>query len=322
MPNTKQMAVTETAGKLRLIRSLIEAIPLPSQPQPPKPPSEPEKPSVAVYPLGTVEAGAALSVFEALLGGTKVVHDSRGGQLIALATPSQQQSIQTVLAQMQSDSPRDERPRLEVYEVRPSEGPRLVELLTALYPDARLAHQSGSRQLAAWATDAEQQNIRDAVEQLGMSSSPTSEKTLKVYVLSKATPETIQPLLSSLLEDAQITVDPSGRRIVAVADEARHRLIQSAVEQLETTGDQDERQLKTYAIRSADGDTLLNALQTLQPDVRFVLDPRTGRLAAWAKADEHKTIQATIQEFDVEGERPGRKLVVYPIRARGSQHRT
>ena len=315
LPKTKQLIVIETAGKLRIMSTLIESMPAPDKSAQPKPPSEPEKPTFEVYPAGSVEPQAALSVFKTLLPEARIVHDANGDQLIAIATPSQQETIKSVLTQMQANRPAEKRPRLEVHPIRGANSGQVLQILTTLFPTAQLTMDSTSRKLVAWAPPADQESIRETIEQLGHRATAASDKSLKVYSLTRTEPQTIQSLLADFLPDAQLTVDAAGRRLVALASEEDHRTIQSAIDQFEAGDERPVRQLVAYSIRLADPPSLLGVLQTLLPEVHFVLDPKTNRLAAWAHPEEHETIKSTIEQFETGDEESARQMVAYQIRS-------
>ena len=109
-------------------------------------------------------------------------------------------------------------------------------------------------------------------------------------------------------------LDPNTDRLAAWAKVNEHETIQATIQELDVEGERPGRQLVVYPIRAADPSTVLSTLEPLLPEARFVLDPKTDRLAAWAKSDEHKTIQSTIDQMDVEPDDALRlKLMSHPL---------
>ena len=93
LPQTGQLLVTETAGKLKAISILVASIPEPQQPKPPEPKPAPPPPVLVVYPVTTIDPAAAVETLEVLFPNAKFKIDDKVDQIMAYATPAEQTAI-------------------------------------------------------------------------------------------------------------------------------------------------------------------------------------------------------------------------------------
>lgn len=97
--------VTETAGRLRTIRSVIDAAESPTST------GIGESPQLEVYSISGADSGAVLAVLQTLMAerpGVRLATDPQTGNLIALAKPSEHFTIRATISQMQQDARRIE----------------------------------------------------------------------------------------------------------------------------------------------------------------------------------------------------------------------
>lgn len=95
--------VTETAGRLRTIRSVIDAAEQPGTA------GIDESPQLEVYSITGADPAAVLAVLQTLMAnqpGVRLATDPQTGNLIALAKPSEHFTIRATISQMQQDARR------------------------------------------------------------------------------------------------------------------------------------------------------------------------------------------------------------------------
>lgn len=365
LAKTKQLLVSDIAGKMRAIGAVIESIPKAN-----KPADKPEdtKAALAVYPLDGLDAKATTDILAALFGDTKVVVDPKVDQLMIYAVPERQAAIQTVLAQLRTDNPPEKKPGLERYSIRAGRREQVIEVLKLAVPAALLRVDPDSGDLLAWATPADQQTIREQIDELGAPAAAAAERQLEVYSLRHSDPATVLALLQKMLPDARLAVDAGTKSIVALASPEEQRAVAATLEQLESRANQRqtlvfypvkaeqrkrvqavlasldselpgmrivaeaggdglaifadpkqheliksvieqcERELPpaeqfkvvAYRLKAADPASVLSALQTLLPEVKFVVDVKARQVVAWARAADHERIAEAVAELDAE----------------------
>ena len=314
LPKTGQVLVTDAAARIRAIRAVIESMPMPKPSEKPKPKKEPEKPTLATYAAGSVDPGAAIETFKALLPDAKVVFDAKTEHFIVYAVPSQQASFKQALEQLQAERPPEKRPELKTYPVRADEVEKLLEVVRMLAPEAQTTFDAASSRLVAFATVRQQQAIEKAVEKLESSTVLQGDVELAVYTLKHASPATLQTALSSMFPNVRISVDPGVGRLLVAAKAAEQQAIKSIIESLDTPK-QDARQLKIYPLKPKSSATLTTLLATLVPGAQITADVKNRRLVAIAEPAEQAKIQATIEQLaaaSVDEQKP--VLHVYTIK--------
>ncbi len=306
LPKTGQILVTETAGKMRSIRAIIDSIPEPSSPRPERP-SEPEKPTLASYELGNLAPGTVLEVLKAVLPDAKLAHDSNTGKLVAFAVASHQAAIAATLEEMRSDLPADRRPVLEQHRVRGISGADALTFLAPLLPEARLTWDSQRGRLVAWAKPADQQSIRESLETLSGQAGEGSPPQVVVYPLTRAEPSAITSLLSTLVPLAKVVADPRSRSIVALASAEEQATIRATLDQLEAEDPDQARRAVVYPLTTADPSAVSQVLGTLLPGVKVIVESKAKRLVAWGLPAEQEQVRSIIEQMDRELE-PGQQL--------------
>ncbi|MBX9790745.1 MAG: hypothetical protein K2Y37_17650 [Pirellulales bacterium] len=367
LAKTKQVLVTETAGKMRAIGAVIDSIPKPGAPEAPK--AESPAAALAVYPLKGLDAKATTDVLAALFSDTKVVVDPKVDQLMVYALPERQAAIQAVLDQLRADNPPEKKPGLERYPIRAGRRDQVLEVLKLAVPAALLRVDPDSGDLLAWATPAEHETIRKQINELGAPAAAAAERQLEVYPLRHADPTAVLALLQKMLPDARLAVDAGTKSIVALAAPDEQRAIRATLDQLEAHGNErqslvvypvaadkrkrvqavlasldselpgmrvvpdassadslaifahpkqheliksvieqcdrelpaaEEFKVVAYRLRTADPASVLSALQTLLPEVKFVVDAKARQIVAWARPADHERIRQAVAELDAD----------------------
>lgn len=316
LPKTKQVLVTDTAGKMRAIRAVIESIPEP-KPEPKPERKEPEKPVLQVYPLASIDATAAVETIRALMPEIKVTHDPRLNQLNAFATPTEQAGIQSTLDAMKAEQPDDKKKQLSVYPLEGAAPPELLEFLRGIAPAAQLAVDPQTGNLAVFANQADQTLIGDALVRMQRDGDAAGDWRVEVYSLSKATPADLVALLATVVPDAKLAANTATGSLVALARADDQRRIAEVVEQIESDEPAEDRlQLRLYPLEPRFSTELLQVLANVAPQARVNYSGETERLSALARPADHEQIRSTIEQLvaGVPG-LPERQLKFYPVDA-------
>jgi hypothetical protein len=116
LPQTRQLLVMTTAGKMRVVSAIISSIPEPRVPKTaPNAVSQPA--TLAVYATKNMDAKAAVEMIQTLLSGVKTTVDEKAGQINLFATADRHEVIRQLLAQMSATADAEVLPRLEVYQI-------------------------------------------------------------------------------------------------------------------------------------------------------------------------------------------------------------
>jgi len=260
-----------------------------------------------------------LGALRELVPQAELTFDAKNELLIAVATPEDHDVIKTTLEQLKAEIPSQQPRQLEVYDVGDTDTAKLIPLLQSLVPDVQLMADPNSNGLLAWGTAEEQAALKNALEKLDVEELDDERPVLQVYPLPYSAEHPLaaglNTSLQELLPKAKFTVDSQGKRLIVVASPADQEVIKTTLQQIAADPVPEEKlRLVTYQIRAADPDSVVNLMETLLPDVRFVLDKKTRRLSVWGTEEEHQAIKDAVEQMDA-GDVPENteKFMVHPI---------
>lgn len=302
LPKTKQLLVTDMAGVMRSIGSLIESIPEPQKKKSTQPKQkEPEKPELVVHPVRSADPAAVLEVLRALMPepSARFVRDPKLDQINAYATPTQQEAVRKIIEQMESDNPPEKRPRLEVYAVDAQQIQSVLEMLRPLAPEATITSDPTGTQIAVWAAPDDHEIIRQSLEKLGQGASLGSTRQLEVHRLERLQPDSIMPTLQSLVPRAQLQYDAQTRQLIAVATADEQQLIRATIKQLQTGGTGESLTgLEVYRLPDAPAQSILASLRQLIPQAQLEWNEQMRALIAVGTDADQALIRKALEQLE------------------------
>jgi type II secretory pathway component GspD/PulD (secretin) len=314
LPKTRQILVTETAGKLRTIKSVLDSIPAGGRPQREDRPREGDKASLASFPLKMITPASALEIFKVLLPDVKVVADANSGQLSAFGTPAQHKAIEEVLAQMQADLPPERKPILENYEIKASELTTIVSVLRAALPQVQMVPDTTRGRLVVWATPADHAKLKETLDQLASETGEDAQPRLATYPLSRPLTSTELTLLSTMAPDGKFTADDAHRRLLVFANAKDQGTVSTALQALlAPEPEEGAPRLEVYTLPEELRTKVTAAVASLTTElagVRTVATGAPGELTIWARPDQHQLIAALIEQLRTEPPESERKVVI------------
>ncbi len=299
LPKTRQILVTETAGKMQVIAGVIKSMPQSEGDSPKRTKSEEPKPELALFPLKGVDAKATIDILNVLFPDIKLVHDAKANQLMAQTGKDKKAAIDIVLAQLGSEHEVDDKPRLEKHAVKTAGRADVLATLKLIVPEAILRVDLESGELIAWATPQQQALIRENIEKLGQASLPAAERQLEVHKVPQGDPATLLALLQKMLPEARLAADATTKSIVALASADDQRAIQATIEQLARQGDE-KRNLKIYRLSASQrkrAQAVLTALEKELAGIKVVPDAATGDLSVLATDEEHARVAEVVDQI-------------------------
>ncbi len=337
---TQEVVVTDMAGIMPEVNRIIEALPEPPAPPPSPEPAVPQPPELRVYSVKVADPETALSVLTQMIPTATFVLDPDTKRINANATPSQHSLVESVLEKMEEEIPEEKKRVLEVYPIEEflgvdlsaaaattsifsrrrsflpnGSGEALQKTLQKIAPEAELAINPQTKTLVVWATPADQEKIKAALEKLRVDLGPEETPQFETYRLSKVDPEATLTLLETLLPDARLTVDTRTRTLIAVAPPADQEVISRTLKTLqpEEPGP-DAPELRFYELALAMPPSLLDAVQKVAPGATVAMDASGERLMAVATPAEHGKIEKTIEHMKKTTFIEGRSnLEFYPV---------
>ena len=251
LPTAKQMLVTETAGRLKTIRRVIERVEGP----------EYGEGNFQAFQLQHISVDEAMTILRELLGipkdlnstdAIKIAPDPVARRLLVNATPEVLKQIDRYLKEIDKETqPVQEAAVGEALqlEIHPVTGPdpntalQVLQTMLTGSPGVRLAVDPATGNIVALARPTEHATIRATIQQM----QTQAQRKMGVWTLaSNADPATVQLMVNQLMggttEEAQknapkLSLDPTTNRLVALGSETQISQIDQLLKQFHWDAD-------------------------------------------------------------------------------------
>ena len=317
LPQTKQLIVTDTAGKMRVISAVIGSIPEPkrstSKPSPPPP-----KPVLAFHAFESLDPDAAVETLRQLIDGAAFYIDRTAGQINIYGTPSQQTAAKTALDQMMANATSDKRMRIETYRVRQGTELKIVQdQLKLAIPDIQISADQKLHRLVIYTSPEGHARVVEILKKLRAATGDSEPGQVLVHRLRKADPAAIMPILKALAPEAQITSDAANGQIVARGNPADLLVIRQLLSKIDAPQDgPDGLSLQFYGLSLPGADDLAKTLKTMAPRAQITWQNQARRFSVLAAVDDHIRIKRIIDQFQSgQADEQKSQLTIYPITA-------
>ena len=301
----KRLAVVAPAGQQEAVKKAVEQFEK----------GAPPEHVLTAYPLSVADPTSVTSVLKSMFPKLEIVVDPKTNRLLVWASPSEHEALKKAVDQLQAQTPADQAPRFESYPLHGSEPTALTANLQTLVPRAKFTTDAKAGRLVVWATPAEHEAIRAALDKLGRGTSIENTPQVETYRLTRVDPATLVPLLQSLVPDAKVSVDAATKTLIVVAIPADQQTIRGVVRQFQPdkTGSQ-AAELRLYPITTVDPASVTEALKSAFPALSITHDPKTHRLLVTATPAEHEAVKKTLDQ--IQAQLPASQLPrfeVYPV---------
>ena len=138
----------------------------------------------------------------------------------------------------------------------------------------------------------------------------TEVPQLAVYAVKGVDPEAAVRVLRILMPAASLIPDSQSGRLTAYVGLSQHEVIKSVLKQMETDNPPEQQpKMEVYSLGEASSKQVFDALQLIAPKARLSLDPRTGKLVAWAGPADQKLLAETVAKLGGAGMTDGSRQV-------------
>ncbi|MFP6765016.1 MAG: secretin N-terminal domain-containing protein, partial [Planctomycetaceae bacterium] len=250
-----------------------------------------------VYRLKQVTPDAVQSLITALLPDVSLTTDARTQSVIAIGTLTEQQSIATLLEQLEPGTPGSEAKELKTYSTAGLSVETATALFASLTPQAQITHDTKNRRFIIIATESDQQRIDGLLKQ--MIPAPASQPELKMYPIAAENTDSVTGLLATLAPDAQITHDAPNDRLVVLAVGEDHSRIADILSRLTSTDDGNQI-IRSFPAKGLDVSSVTSLLQTLVPKASVTVDTSHERLLIVASLNDLATVENVLKQVVIE----------------------
>ena len=260
---------------------------------------------MVAYPVKAADPATVQSMLEELFPDVRMLIDAKGTKLLVWTTTTEHERIKKAISSIISEPPPEEQPRFETYTIRSLERRSAATLrafeshLTELVPNAQVTLDVSTGELIVWGSPEDQSLVQAAIERLGHGNTPENTPTLKVYPLEDLDPTTVQTLLTRLVRQAELSLDATSNKLIAMAIPADQEMIQKTLEELAASDvPENEREVRFHTLEHASATEVITVLQGLVPKAQVTVDATTGRLMVVAKPSDHDKVLQTITEME------------------------
>lgn len=281
------------------------------------------RPQPKIYQLQSVDAETVRNLLDSMYNrydNVRATISAETGSLIVLAREDQHVSIAELIAELDVPGESVEPHELAVFRLNRMDALSVQEALQPLLPaGARVTPDRIGRQLFVSAPSGKMAAVRELVGQmLASTGAPGDGLKTQSYWLRPYEADEAQEVLERLMPDAVLVTDAADEVLVATATPEQHETIQEVVSQMMSReGRADAAVPRSYRLRTADGQTIALALQTMfgrTDNVRVSFDSGSNSLLVVARPQQHEMIAGLVQEMElpVSAEMP-RSIEVYSL---------
>ena len=287
------------------------------------PPEEPRQlKTYAVTEAAKKRFTALLPNLATQLPGVQVIPETEPGELSIWAKPTQHAILADIVKQLASDAPEGQKYQLVAYPLKSADPTSVLTVMKSLFPTTQIVLDPKTRRLAVWASPAEHEKIKAAVEQMDSGVPADAMEKVMVYPLKTASPAMAMQVLQQLVPEARLMPDAAAGTIVAWARGNDQKVIAKTLEELQSgVGEKDKPRLEVYPAGSGNAASMVTILTGLVPTARIVPDTTKNTLAVWATPEEHEKLRGAIEKMAAEeSAETAPTVATYELHARSPYH--
>ena len=250
------------------------------------------------------------------LPGLQVITDAEPDELAVWATPSEQESVEQILAQLQRDVPPEQKRRLIVYPITKTDPAGVSEVLTILFPGAKITVDEKASRLLIHARPAEHDTIRSAIEQLDTDAPVEKEIKLMAYPVKGLNSSVALSLLQEELPELTVIQDTTAESFIVRGSLQDHGHVVELLDALRTASSSGtKRSLIVYPLLFANSSLAKSFMTSAFPEANAFPDDESGRMTVWATSADHERLRVVTAEMTADtGDNRGPRLERYPLK--------
>ena len=299
LPQSNQLLVTETVGKMKAINMLIASIPAPTTPTPPAEKPPPPPPVLESYPLGSLDFEATATTIKSISPSAIVSGGPATQKIIVYAPPAQQELIKNLLDRLNSGTPvQDQAPRLQVYQLdKPVDPKQFAEQMALVAPQAKVAVDAAGNRVMVFAGENQQKQVAQSLETLGAMVVPDKSAQVRLFSLRRADPTVASQMAQAVSPRATVNVDTATKTLIVRALPAELEIIAQLVDQLDNAAAQQGLALKSYDFPRGTHTEFLAVLAGIAPKAKIQVDDRAGKLLVIAEERDQQALEGLITQY-------------------------
>lgn len=263
--------------------------------------------TVVRYDCGMADVDRMRRLIDNLVPNARVISDNQQQALIVWATPNDHEAVAQAMVEIAKGGEQGDF-SMQVYPVLHVSADELVPVIEEMVPTAQVRSADDDKRLFVFASAAQQEQIRKAIENL--EKNPASlQPVLKTYDLQRASAEQVRDLIDDTIRDATLVSSDDPHRVMVQARPADQELIRSMIEQMEAAANEPTKQVvRVYSAKDTPTDTLQALLDPrLLQNMSVIPDRRRGALIVRGTEEQHQELAAALESLLTQLPEPRRR---------------
>ncbi|TWT80838.1 Bacterial type II/III secretion system short domain protein [Planctomycetes bacterium CA13] len=315
LPQSKQLLVIETAGKMETINVLINTVPEPSRPERPKEPEKPPTPVFASYALGELDPTIALKTIKELIGSERIAVDEKTRLMTAYVVPGQQSAIQSAIEKMRQNLEEAPASVSVAYPLRSGSEEQIREQVTAIAPRATVSIDEKAARVLITAAPEDQKRLADAFTAMGISALE-SDMDVQAFQVEPAQARVISGSLQSMIPEAQVVGNTSLGTVVVRGSTEDLALASEVIQRWRGTDTASGTVLHPFDLPRPGTPAWLTTIEKVVPQAKIWLSSDAKQLILLGSSEEKTRIETMLpQLLTALPQPPDRVLKTYSLSA-------
>lgn len=294
--NGDELVVSAPAEEQERIAELLQQMGISTE--------EPER-TLGIYRVAPLDTRTVITALEPMVSGLATLSADRTGQeVVVSAPPEEQKKIGELIEQMRSHRTKVAGVQIRSYETGRGQADDVLSVLRPMFPDATLVTDRRNGVLVATAMPEEHETIEEVVRQMTGRASRANQPHARSYLMRQYDGNKMLDLLNQSFtstDDVRINWDDRNKRIIAIATDEQHDIIETIVSELDPKEGPLVRYLKEYRLHDLDlgavNHAVNGAVRHVDPGASVSLDFNGEKLIVTTNPRGHEVVGDVVLRF-------------------------
>ncbi len=257
-----------------------------------------------VYRLTRASPSTILSLLKSLLPNAKMAVEEGSRTLVVIAPATDQKVVKNLLEQLQPEKPGPDTPELRFYALKPhvlANAEKIAAGVEKLSPRIQATPDPTNRRLMVVAPPADQERIKQFLEEYDKKTPEPEKSTLVVYPVTGTQRKRFQSVLTKVqaqLPGMQVLEDTGPGELAIWARPDQQKVVAELLEQLKTEASpSDKHTLMSYPIEAGSATNVLDMLKKLHPNLQVFPDAEGSRVFVWAHPTDQAAVKNSLEQI-------------------------
>ncbi|GEM_PF-1456151 len=272
-------------------------------------------PKPVVYKLKNTSAAVVTLMLRRMVPDAVASTGDDPFELVVWARGEDHEKIAKLVDELSAPEPPETAPVPMNYVVEEVTAAAAMAVLRSVVPQAQLSTGADQYQFVALARPDDHELIKETLLKIDIDGPEDKQANLVVYDLKNTSATSAIAMVRQIAPQALTTVGANPYQLLIWARPDEHEDIQKAVDQM-AAEDAPEKafQAITYALEEVSTATATQILRLAVPQAQVSPGAETYQLVVWARPDDHKRVEETLKQIDVEGpEDKQAKAIAYTL---------